>query len=205
MEKLIGIVGYECEDIGLYLAKLLSSMGQKVALVDRTEQEMLLEILEVSEEKETCVRETEISGILVTNQGMCLQAFDWIIYLFGLRLTHPKLYECETVLLISDGIPAHANLLGKMEHWNRRKFLVLRNMIPMKHSEKYLAMLADSENCYCEVPYEEKDIRMRGSLSSLNCGNLNGLSVRMKRALIQMVQFVFPESTNMEIRKLIKG
>jgi len=205
MEKLIGIAGYECEDIGLYLARLLSGLGQKVALVDRTEQEMLLEILEVSEEKEKGVRETEISGILITNQRVCLQAFDRIIYLFGLRLTHPRLYECETVLLVSDGIPAHANLLGKMEPWNRRKFLVLRNMIPMKHSEKYLAMLADSEKCYCEIPYEEKDLRMRGSLSSLNYGNMNGLSVGMKRALIQMVQFIFPGSNDKEIWKLIKG
>ena len=47
MEKLVGFVGYECEDIVLYLAKILTVLGKKVAVVDRTEQEMLLEVLEL--------------------------------------------------------------------------------------------------------------------------------------------------------------
>jgi len=148
MEKLIGIAGFECEDIGLYLARILNALGERIALVDRTEQEMLLEILEVPRQKETWVREIETFGLLITNQGVCAQAFDRIIYLFGFRLLHPKLYECETVLMISDGIPAHANLLGKMESWNRRKFLVLRNMMPMKNTDKYLALRVDSEEFY---------------------------------------------------------
>ena len=205
MEKIIGIVGYECEDIGLYLAKILYGLGQKVALVDRTEQEMLLEMLEVPKQQDGLERKTEVLGILVTNQNVCLKEFDRIIYLFGYRLLHPKLYQCETLLMIADGIPAHVCLFGMIDSWNRRKFLILRNLIPMKHTGKYLAELADCKNAYCEIPYEEKDIRMRGSLSALNYGNLKLLSGGMKHALHQTINFVFPETNEKEIWNLIQN
>ena len=205
MEKIIGIVGYECEDIGLYFARILYGLGQKVALVDRTEQEMLLEMLEVPRQQDGRGRETEVFGILVTNQNVCPKEFDLIIYLFGYRLLHPKIYQCETLLMIADGIPAHACLFGMIDSWNRRKFLVLRNLIPMKHTAKYLAELADCKSTYCEIPYEEKDIRMRGNLSALNFGNLKRLSWGMKHALQQIISFVFPESSKREIWNLIQN
>ena len=45
MVKKTGFVGYESEDIVLYLARILTALDRKVAIVDRTEQEMLLEPL----------------------------------------------------------------------------------------------------------------------------------------------------------------
>lgn len=204
MESLVGFVGYECEDIGLYVAMIFHEMGKKIALVDRTEQEMLLEMLEVQKDKATWVRKTEYAGIFITNQSVSLSEFDYIIYLFGYRLLHPKLYECETVLMVTDCIPAHALLLGKMDSWNRRNFLVLRNLIPMKHTEKYLALLADCENGYCEIPYDERDIRMRGNLSYSNCGKLNRLSLGMKRGLVYILKFILPESDEKVIWNMIK-
>lgn len=205
MEKIIGIAGYECEDIGLYLAKILAGLGQKVVLVDRTEQEMLLEMLEVPRRNDELSRETEVSGILVTNQNVCPNEFDRIIYLFGYHLLHPKLYQSEILLMITDGIPAHAVLLGTIDSIDGRKFLILRNQIPMKHTGKYLAIQAECKGAYCEIPYDEKDIRMRGSLSALNFGKLKKLSLGMKSALLQAMFFICPESGEQEIKKLIQN
>ena len=203
MEKIIGMVGYECEDIGLYLAGILRNLGQRVALIDRTEQEMLLEMLEEPEEKETGVREKETEEILITNRNVSLQEFDRIIYLFGYRLLHPKLYECGRILLVADGIPAHATLLGKRVFREQQKFLVLRNMVPMKHTENYLALLAGCEDAYTEVPYDEKDCRMRGTICFSDYGNVRRLSAGMKKALCQMVKFIFPEGSEIAIRAVV--
>ena len=65
MSNIIGFVGYESEDIVLYLAKILYAFEKRVAIVDRTEQEMLLELLEVGVE-----REGEYEGIWITSQGV---------------------------------------------------------------------------------------------------------------------------------------
>ena len=45
MVKQIGVIGYECEDIIIYLAGIFTALGKKAAIVDRSEQELLCEIL----------------------------------------------------------------------------------------------------------------------------------------------------------------
>jgi len=204
MEKLIGFVGYECEDIVLYLAKLLCAFGHRVAVVDRTEQEMLLEVLEMNKKKEGEIREGEFYGVWITDQGVCYDDFDVIIYLFGYRLIHPKLYECNALVMVTDGVPAHASLLRKIGNWDRKQYLLIRNLVPMRHSEQYLAMLADNEANYCEIPYDEKDIRMRYSLNSYASGVMRHLSVGMKHALMILLQFISAEYSERYIKEVMK-
>ena len=204
MEKIVGFVGYECEDIAVYLARILSLLGKRVAIIDRTEQEMLLEIMGMQNGKENCVREGEFYGIWITGQGVNYEEYDVVFLLFGYRLIHPKLYECESLIMVTDGVPAHALLLRKIGHWNRKQYLLIRNLVPMKHTEQYLAMLADNEADYCEIPYDEQDARMRYSLGSFAGCGMKHLSVGMKRSLIGMVRFLTMEYQEKQIRELIK-
>lgn len=204
MEKIIGFVGYECEDIVLYLAKIMCALGKKTAIIDRTEQEILLEVLGMQEEKEKTGREGEVAGIWITGQGVSHRDFDVVFYLFGYRLIHPKLYECEALVMVTDGVPAHSSLFRKIGSWNRKQYLLIRNIVPMKHTEHYLAVLANNENNYCEIPYDEKDIRMRCSLSPYAVGGVRYLSTGMKRALIVLMEFLssgYPERTIKEVIK----
>ncbi len=204
MEKLVGFVGYECEDIVLYLAKIIRAMGKKVAIVDRTEQEMLLELLEMHQRKENTAREGDFFGIWITEQGVCYDEYDMVFYLFGYRLIHPKLYECEALVMVTDGVPAHASLLRKIGNWDRKQYLLIRNLVPMKHTEQYLALLADNERNYCEIPYDEKDVRMRYCLSSYAGCAIRCLSSGMKRALMILVCFLaveYPEKLLKDIMK----
>ena len=190
MEKLVGFVGYECEDIVLYLAKVLSCLGKKVAIVDRTEQEMLLEMLEIPRGKEG--REGNCFELCITNQGVRDEEFDMVFYLFGYRLVHPKLYECGMLIMITDGVPAHAALLRKIGSWSRRQYLLIRNLVPMKHTEHYLALLADNEKNYFEIPYEETDIQIRYSLGSHEELGIKNLSHGMKKAVLVLARFIMP-------------
>ncbi len=202
MEKIVGVVGYECEDIVLYLAKILCDLGKKIAVVDRTEQGMLLEILELPRENEA--REGEYSGVWITDQGVQKEEYDIIFYLFGYRLLHPKLYECETLIMVTDGVTAHASLLGTLGSWGRKQYLLIRNLVTMKHTEKYLAKLAGSEEQYYGIAYDEKDIRMRYSLSSYTGVHIKHLSRGMQDALIELLQFLAVEYQEKSLKEIMK-
>ena len=204
MEKVVGFVGYECEDIVLYLAKMLSALGKKVAIIDRTEQEMLLEVLGMYGNKENSAREGDFSGIWITDQGVNYEEYDVILLLFGYRLIHPKLYECEVLIMVTDGVPAHASLLRKIGHWDRKQYLLIRNLVPMKHTEQYLAMLADNEKAYCEIPYDERDARMRYGLGSFEDCSIKRLSSGMKHSLITLITFLTSEYQEKQLRELVR-
>lgn len=204
MEKIVGFVGYECEDIVLYLAKIISSFGKKVAIVDRTEQEMLMEVIDAQENRGNTIREGVFSNVWITTQGVCKEEYDMIFMVFGYRLVHPKLYECGTLVMVTDGIPAHASMLRKIGQWERKQCLLLRNLVPMKHTEKYLALLADNEKNYYEIPYDELDIRMRYSLSSYAECAVRNLSTGMKKALVMLVAFLMPEYQERFVREAMK-
>lgn len=204
MEKIIGVVGYESEDIIIYLAKLMTELGQKVAVVDRTEQEMLLEILDFCQENENAVREGEFSGIWITDQSVDYDRYDLVFYLFGYRLIHPKLYECESLIMVTDGAPAHASMLHKIGKWERKQYLLLRNLVPMKHSRQYLAMLAAAGENYCELPYDEQDIRQKYSLGFCTGCFVRGVSEGMKRVLEELALFLNPDIPRKRIREIMK-
>lgn len=204
MENVIGFVGYECEDIVLYLAIILNRLGKKVAIIDRTEQELLLETLEIQDARVNLDKEGEFFGIWISNQGTGQEAYDIVFYLFGYRLIHPKLYECESLVMVTDGVPAHASLLRKIGKWDRKQYLMIRNLVPMKHGGQYLALLAENEHNYYEIPYSEKDLRMKYSLGAYAGNMIKKLSEEMKEALAALVVFLSPDYSERSVRSIMK-
>lgn len=204
MGVVAGFVGCECEDIAVYLAKIFVALGKNVAIVDRTEQEILLEIFQVQRKRDREFEETDCYGICITNQAVCYEAYDMVFLMFGYRLTHPKLYECEFLIAVTDGMPAHASLLSKIGNWDRKQYLLIRNLVPMKHTVKYLAALANHETDYDEITYEEQDIRMKYSLGSYENCLIKKLSAGMKQSLISLVAFLWNEYPERNIREIMK-
>ncbi len=204
MENVIGFVGYECEDIALYLAKMFLALGKKTAMEDRTEHEMLIEMLGISYQKECSLREGEYGGIHIANYGVQAGEYDVVIRLFGYRLEHPKLYECGILVMVTDGVPAHASYLKNMEQWECRRALLLRNLVWMRHSAKYLSGLADKTEYYGEIPYEERDIRMRCSLNPYSQCKINSLSAGMKRILLELISFISRDYNERTVFKTMK-
>lgn len=206
MGTITGVIGYGYEDIVIYLAKILSQAGKRIAVVDRTEQELLLEMLGIPERQEEGreVREGEFSGIFLTNQGVDEEVYDIIFLVLGCRLKHPKLYECEKRILVTDGMPVHAAILGKIRQWERKQFLVLRDIVAMKHTERYLARLAGCEGEYDCVFYEEQDARNKYSLGSeAGCG-IKYLSKGLKRLLVRLVKYEAPELDEKEVWRVVR-
>lgn len=200
MANIIGFVGYESEDIVLYLAKILYAFEKRVAIVDRTEQEMLLELLEVGVE-----REGEYEGIWVTSQGVEKERYDIVFLLFGYRLMHPKLYECEALIMVTDGVPAHASLLRKIGQWERVTCLIIRNLVEMKYGEQYLKILTGQTELTCfMIPYEEQDIRIRYCIGSDTEICIKKLSKEMKQTLIQLVLWLFSDYSEKGLKKKIR-
>ena len=201
MASIIGFVGYESEDIVLYIAKILYTLEQKVAIVDRTEQEMLLEFLEVGAE-----REGEYEGIWITSQGVEKERYDVVFFLFGYRLIHPKLYECESLVMVTDGVPAHASLLRKIGQWERIQCLIMRNLVAMKHGEEYLMMLSGQtkEQACFYLPYEEQDICIRYCLGSNTSISIRKLSKEMKQLIVSVFLWICPEYEERELKKKMR-
>lgn len=189
----IGVVGYECEDIVIYLAGIISKLGKKTAIVDRSENEMLCKILGMEESAEKTIQEREYCGIRISNQGVFTEDFDVVIYLFGYRLNHPKIHDCEKILMITDGVPAHASMLRMLNHREGQCYLLLRNLVALKHTVGYLIELAGSKNDYSELWYDEKDIRQRCSLNAYGGFEIKMLSIGMRRTLLDIACWFFSE------------
>lgn len=197
--NIIGLVGYESEDIVLYLAKILCALEKKVAIVDRTEQEMLIELLEVATE-----REGEYEGIWITSQGVEKEKYDVVFFLFGYRLMHPKLYECESLIMVTDGVPAHASLLRKVGQWERNQCLIIRNLVAMKHGEQYLKMLVGQTEIACfMIPYNEQDIRLQCCLGVDTGICIRKLSKEMKQMITALLLWLFSEYQEKELKRKI--
>lgn len=196
MSCYVGFVGYECEDIVLYLAECSYAYGKRVAIEDRTEHGMLLQMLEQEQRISATEQEEslEYHGIFVSAAPVSKEKFDVIFLVFGYRLQHPKLYECETLIMITDDLPAHAALLRKVGMWERKQVLLLRNHIGTKYGIAYLEFLSKQkyEREYC-IPWEERDIRARNSIGMDTEPKLYLLSEGMKFVLRDLLRFVFPE------------
>lgn len=196
MRDKIGVVGYECEDMILYLAYSLKEFGKRVAIEDRTEHGIMLRMLDAEVDlrngEETTIYFQEIT---VTNSILHKEDYDFIFMIFGYRLLHPKLYECEKLILVTDDFPAHASLLSELEEWERRQILLVRNHIESKHGVAYLSLLTEqkTEALLC-VSWEERDNRIRNSLGSAESVRLSRLSSSMREAIGQLVEFIVSDS-----------
>ncbi len=187
MTEKIGFVGYECEDIVLYLAYCLMQLGRKVVIEDRTEHGMLLRMMEsreMSENEEIMFQEIPITNAMIHNAD-----YDVVLMSFGYRLLHPKLYECNQLVLVTDAFPAHAALLDEMEAWDRKQVLLIRNFTESKHGTNYLEVLTGQklEKVIC-IPWEERDVRIRNSLGTAEYIRIERLSAAMRDAVQQLLE-----------------
>jgi len=207
MADIIGFVGFESEDIVLYLAYCLSVCGKKVAIEDRTEHSMLLRMLE-AEEKKIKEENAEIfyQGFYITNSVVQKEKYDTVLLLFGYRLRHPKLYECNQLVMVTDALPAHAGILAEIEPWERKQVLIIRDGMEAKHGVHYLELLTGqrAEQVLC-LPREVKDIRIRNSLGSAQSIRIEKLSAAMKELLELLITCLYPEGSEIYHKKIRKG
>lgn len=201
----IGFVGYECEDIVLYLASHLTDCGKKVAIEDKSEAGMLMRMVDTNPQstKQEGQRLIPYRGICVTNALQGKEEYDVVFLVFGYRIQHPKLYECETLVLVTDGLPAHAMVLREVEQWERKQGLLIRNYTEARHGAGYLELLTGqkAEQIFL-LPWDERDLRGRYSLGQEERMNLCSLSGGMKEVIREMTAFIAPELPKEMIKKI---
>lgn len=208
MADKIGFVGYEMEDMILYLAYCICECGKKVAIEDRTEHAMLLRFFDAKEEQiEKGTAEVICQGIYLTNARVPEDEFDVICLAFGYRLQHPKLYECNKLVAVTDLLPAHAGLLKKIGQWERTQVLVIRNCMAVKHSVQYIKKLTGirTTNVFI-IPWDIKDVRIRCSIGVGEYIRIRGLSAGMLETLEKMFEiFEFEPEGEKTVEMVRKG
>ncbi len=207
MAEIIGLVGADCEDIALYIAKISVLLGKKTVIIDRTEQELLIQMMcgRMTKEQDIPEKSVTADGICVTAENVDYDEYDLVIFVFGFRLQHPKLYECGSLFLISDGLPAHAYLLQTIRQWERKEYLILRNMIPVKHSEKYIQKILRLEDEVClYVSLSESDVKSRYQIGIEEKIQIKRLSGTMRHMLCRVIGILFPGEKESDIKRIMR-
>lgn len=205
MKHCIGFVGYECEDIILYLAECISVYGMRIAIEDRTEYGMVLQILEHDQRATAKEPETELEyhKICISTMPVTKEEYDVIFLVFGYRLQHPKMFECETLIMVTDDLPAHAKILRKVGKWERKQILMIRNCIEISGKTDYLQFLTHQkfEQIYC-VPWEERDRKVRCALGTEDGAKVYRLSAGMIMILQELLKILLPEISEEFIQRI---
>lgn len=207
--KSIGFIGYECEDIILHLAKLLSYQGKKVTIIDRSEQAaifgivgMLLEHKEMEEQ----IPEYYLGELKITsNQTEADLDSDVLLFYFGYQLDECRREQCDGVFLVTDEVLFHARLLNKAKDICEKRWLLVRNGIDLKYDISYLEQIVgDLSVTSLYVPFCEIDWKRRCYLSIDRSYHIEELSSGMKNALVEMLSLLQLQFTKAEIKRAIK-
>ena len=206
MADKIGFAGYETEDMIFYLAYCISECGKKVAIEDRTEYAMLLRLLEIEEERiEKGNAEVMWQGIYVTNGRVREDEYDVVCLAFGYRLQHPKLYECNRLVTVTDMLPAHAGLLRRIGQWERTQVLIIRNCVAVKHSISYIEKLTGIRTRnVIPLPWDAKDVRLRCSIGMGEYIRISGLSSGLQECLGMLLEIFEIDPAGQMVRNIRK-
>lgn len=207
-QEKIGFIGYESADIILYIARMLSYVGKKVAVIDRTDNQTVVKTIPLPE---------ELSGtggyyknILITSDTACEaseEALDVVLYSFGYHLQDAEIKECKMVVYVTDMIAYNAQLLKDVELPKEvDTFLIVRNAIPLKYDEKYLANIIGrkfkKDNIF-RIPYEEADYKSRCYLYVDKKHKLTSLSGQMQVTIFELLKNITKEQYGRKERAVL--
>lgn len=210
--KQIGFVGIDSTDIVLYLARLLSYNGKKVAIVDYTKRHLVIQTANVPDV--LFGRGSYYKDILVVASESLtddkeVRGCSYVFHYFGSAISHPKVAGCTELFFVTDMVISNAVMLKAVNCTDEvRKRCIIRNAIDVKYKVKFLtdAMGQDiNPKEVIEIPYSEADYRNRCYLciDTAHKLKLKGLSVMMQQALVAVFR-EWESLDDKEIKKIIK-
>lgn len=184
MKLEVGFVGYECGDIVFYLAKMLSFLGKKTAILDRTEHRSVLGICGDAGEAANILISESLDEILESECNVILKVF-------GYQPLWEEIQECRDVFLVTDGGPFWTKRLAEVQICYKSCYMIVRDMVSMKYSEKYLTFLSGQRigACFLLFP-DERDIKSRYGIGLEKRTPLRHLSESMKGLLRELVSHI---------------
>lgn len=180
MKLIVGFVGCECGDIVFYLAKMLSFLGKKTAILDRTERRSVFGICEAARESAGILISSSLDEVLESECSLVLKVF-------GYQPLWEEIQECKEVFLVTDGSVFWTRMLAEMQTVHRTCCMIIRDMVSMKYAEDYLMFLSGQEIEKCFLLFlDERDVKGRYSLGIEKNVPLRHLSEGMKKLLQEL-------------------
>ncbi len=181
MKQEVGFVGYECEDIVFYLARMLSFLGKTTAVLDRTEHRSVIGICGNAGKSANILISESLDEILESECSVILKVF-------GYQPLWEEIQECKDVFLVTDGSSFWTKLLAKVQIGYKSCHMIIRDMVSMNYSEKYLVFLSEQNIGDCFLLFLDKsDTKNRYSLGIEKNTPLRYLSEDMKELLQELV------------------
>jgi len=207
--KRIGFIGWESADIALYLARLLRMNEEGVAVVDHTRKLSLMRNAGIPEElTKTSGMYQEIEIYSAESKMKLPKDVGVVIDYFGYYTTLPQIKECDILIFVTDMVLYNAQLLKDVEAGEEaEKFLIIRDHISLKYTEKYLRVETGQnileENTFI-IPFNEGDYKSRCYLCVDKKHKLSMLSEPMRKVLLYLYSNVSKKEINRkEIRNLL--
>ena len=208
--KVIGFVGMDSTDIVVYLARMINATGKKVGIVDCSIHKSLMRTVSLPEElvkgngyyKEILILSGE------ADNEADLNAQDMLLYYFESNINHRHIVQCTDLVLISDMVLSHAQLLKELSVGDIPKIMLIHNAVSVKYSENYLITQTGQEfqkENVLVLPYEERDFRSKCYLCIDKTHRLTRLSSGMKSVILNLfLRYIEKEYTGKELTQLLK-
>lgn len=181
----IGFVGFDCTDILLYLAELLSAYGKQVTIIDCGNGSTVCGSLGLQIGKGTA--QGYRNDVYICRGLEVPQETEYALYYFGSAVTHLKLRECSEVVFVTDMVLTNAKKMSFAKVSESVSALcILRNYLPLKYGVSAVVQATEqniAEDRVFVLAHTEMDYRAK-------CYIGTDLSVRFKRLSKEMLELL---------------
>ncbi|MCR5153370.1 MAG: hypothetical protein K6B75_00835 [Lachnospiraceae bacterium] len=200
---IVGLVGYECEDFTVYLAKILNYLSVKTIISDKTPGGSVFGILGIK----PLGNGTAFYGTVpvCSRSPEEMKGFDVVLMCFGEGISNAEIGKCNKVVMFSDATAYRAENLEKVSKLGGGRKLFIRDYVPMKYGKRFISAVSGTSSAAVSLIYaDERDIRAKCYLGTEKNVKLAGLSETMKNALKEVALDFFPALENRLVAEAIK-
>lgn len=211
MERSIGFVGCYSHDVILMLTKVFGYMGKRVLLRDRNKQHTLQVSVPIPDG--TCAAKTvlEYDGFLFTEQSTDRQVseeYEVEIIDFGMEVNTEEAERCQDFIVVTDMLLHHVRRLNDIRFPRERVLAcVMRDSfaaICRGEQEVMMFMQSFPDRTVYFLPPDHRDVKNRYVCETLHEYSVAKASPEMQDLIYRMVELVYPDYTEKEIRKAIR-
>lgn len=211
MERRVGFVGCYSHDVILLLAKILSCMGKKVLLVDRSRRHTLRASIPVPEGVDVKKNKIEYDGIFYGEAESTMEErekYDVEIIDFGMELKKEDALGCTELIIVTDMLLHHIRYLTKAEIPGERvRVCIIRDTIGSigrkeKAVREFLQMFPNRKEFF--LPPDFRDMKNRYVCETMYEYSMRRASPEMQDAILQIAVIFCPGYEEKEIRQKIR-
>ncbi len=212
MERRVGFVGCYSHDVILLLAKVLSCVGKKVLLVDRSKRHTLRASIPVPEGIDVEKDKIEYDGIFYGETESTMEErelYDVEIIDFGMELKKDNALGCTELIVVTDMLSHHIRALGKTEIPGERvRACIIRDTMesPGKKEKfvgEFLKEFPNRKEFF--LPPDFKDMKNRYVCETMYEYSMKRASPDLQEAIIQVAGLLCPGYEEKEIRQKIRS